>query len=214
MPVVSTGGFGMSLTDLAPIVDLAVKMLQGAAIIVGAFWTYALFIRKREKFPKAAISQEIVQKEIDGKLFLLHITVHIENKGDVLIKLVDGEVRLLQVLPLIAHIKENVAQGKDPVQTGTEIDWYQIMKRDFKMKKEPVEIEPGESEFFFADFVVGKDIQTVQVYSYFRNELKLGNKGKAVGKALGWTCTSLYDLQNKEKEGHARPKRSQPKIRN
>ena len=42
--------------DWATIITLAKDVLTGAAIILGGIWTYMLFIRTRQKYPRANIT--------------------------------------------------------------------------------------------------------------------------------------------------------------
>jgi hypothetical protein len=175
------------LSDFSTVIGICLNIIQGAAIIVGGIWTYKLFVQNREKYPKAAIKNTAVQKPLgDGKK-LLHVAVCIENKSKVLMKLVSGEIRILQVTPLIEDIADNVSKNADPVREGsTEILWYQIGIR----KMDAIcEMEPGECEEIHADFIIEKGIQTIQIVSFFQNEVK---KNKV---DIGWTCTTLHDIE-------------------
>ncbi len=49
------------------------------------------------------------------------------------------------------------------------------------------EIEPGESQQFLVHYVIDADIQTILVYTYFRNV-------ERPRRNLGWTLTTIYDL--------------------
>jgi hypothetical protein len=67
------------------------------------------------------------------------------------------------------------------------IDWYQLFQRELVTKEQPCEIEPKESESFHSDFIINDDVQTVSIYSYFKNQKKMG-------KELGWPCTTIHDV--------------------
>ena len=181
----------MDIETTKNIVQIIESLATVIAIVVGGFWTYGVFIRHRQKYPRAMITHQIVQKPIGRGKTLFLATIQIENKGDVLVKINRGEVRLLQVLPLIGEIQQAVATGNDPVKTGyTSVDWHLLGKRSLSFSKPACEIEPGETDIIQFDFIVEDDVRFVQLYSYFKNE----QKG---AKEIGWTNTTFYEIPRK-----------------
>jgi len=165
------------------------KYLPSIALLLGIIWTYFLFIHNRQFYPRADIKHYVIQKHLDNGKILFHVAIEVDNLGDVLVKLKSGEVRLLQVLPLVGDIKEAVQNGKDPVcNNEREIKWYQLSSRILVPKKSICEIEPREKETFHSDFVVNNDVKTVMVYSFFDNKKKIFRK-------LGWQCETIHDLE-------------------
>jgi len=74
------------------------------------------------------------------------------------------------MLPLASKVLDSINRGDDPVEEGrTEIQWPLIEFREEKWKTGECHTEPGESEEFRYDFVVDQEVQTVRVYSYFKN---------------------------------------------
>ncbi|MCH7733085.1 MAG: hypothetical protein IIB44_11370 [Candidatus Marinimicrobia bacterium] len=57
-------------------------------------------------------------------------------------------------------------------------------------KDEQIEIEPNEDDEILCDFLIDKDIQTIQVYSYLKNAEK-------PGRDIGWGITTIHDLKSK-----------------
>jgi hypothetical protein len=158
------------------------------ALLIGGIWTYSLFVQHRQKYPRARIEHQVTLKRIANDKILFHAAVQIENIGDVLIELASGQLRLLQVLPLISKINDTIAQDKDPVEgENPEIDWYELCSRPIRLTKKTCEIEPGEKELFHCDFVISDKIHSVQLYSYFRNEQKRSRE-------LGWNYQTLHDI--------------------
>jgi hypothetical protein len=163
-----------------------------SAIVWGIYWTYFLFIKNRQKYPRADVKHKLVQKYLGYGKILLHVDVEVINLGDVLISLKSGHIRLLQVLPLCGKIDEALQADDDPVGKGkTELDWYQLSQRKLSFEP-PCEIEPKESEVFPIDFVIKNDVQTIEIYSYFRNQDK---DSKEPNKELGWDCTTIHDIE-------------------
>lgn len=175
--------------DFKPVTEIIYNVLTSIALIVGGFWAYFLFIQNRQKFPRAAIKHQIMQKSLGNGKILLHVIIEVVNLGDVLVDLKSGKVRLLQVLPLDEDINKIIQSGEDPVSDGqSEISWPLMFSRKFLSKERPCEIEPKECESFQCDFVINNYVQTVSIYSFFQNKTKKGRE-------LGWACTTIHDIE-------------------
>src|SRR6266702_4870713 len=174
----------VSLSDLKDIATIIQSVATVSAIIIGGVWTYWLFIRKRQKYPRAKIEHRISHRPTNGKI-LLSIDVIISNSSDVLLLLESGKVLVSQVLPPQAELL-SILNGSP----GTEVtDWRALVPlRNPTWKKGELELEPGESQQLPYHFVIDASIQTVLVYTYFRNIKKRG-------RVLGWELTTIYDLQ-------------------
>ena len=169
--------------DIADIVAAGFTVL---AIIVGGGWGYVLFVRKRQKYPRANTKHEITHLQIaDGKL-LLHVDVTISNVGDVLISLVSGIIRIQQILSPSPELMDAIKERGDPVKEGSrEIEWPLIVERPSAWASGEFEIEPGESEQIPYDFIINADVQTVEVYSYYKNTEK-------PKREIGWNLTTIH----------------------
>jgi hypothetical protein len=180
----------------APVKDgvaLAKDILSVLAILVGAAWTYMLFIQHRQKFPRAEIKHDVVVKKLGHRQRLVHVTVTVKNTGDVLLTLVSHLTRLQQIVPASDELIETLQAGDDPVKAGNaEFLWTMLCERksDWSDEDEQREIEPGESQDIDVDFFVGPEPETVSVYSYFTNMTKSS-------KEIGWNFTSFHDLEEK-----------------
>jgi len=160
------------------------------AIILGGYWTYMLFIKKRQKYPRADMLHDIKHVPLSDKKTLLTLNVKIINIGDVMISIESGEVRVQQVLPVPEEILEEIQKGEDPVKENErEIFWSIINERKCKLEKDEVEIEPGESDNIKFDFIIDSDIMVIEIYSHFKNI-------KKQKRDLGWSLTSIYDLRS------------------
>jgi hypothetical protein len=178
------------MDEIGTIVEIIKNVLTSLAVIVGGIWTYILFVQKRQKYPRIEIKHQVTQKNLGNGKTLFHAIIEVDNIGDVFAKLEASEIRLLQVLPILAIIDKAVQCGEDPVKDGeTEINWYQLGVRKLISEERLCEIEPGEKDTFHCDFVINDDVQSVMIYSYFQNEKKRK-------KELGWTCSTMHDIEN------------------
>lgn len=178
----------MDLNTLKGIIDVTAASATVIAIIVGGYWTYMLFVKTRQKYPRAKIEHNITQKHLSHNKLLLHVAINISNTGSVLLSPISGEIRIQQLIPLSFEIQDSINKGKDPVEDKhTEVLWPLIARKELKLKKGDLEIEPGESDQILYDFILDADIQTIQIYSYFKNDIKYHRE-------IGWPLTTVYDI--------------------
>jgi len=123
---------------------------------------------------------------------LVHAEIVIENKGDVMLKSKSAQLRLRQVAPVPDEICGCAQQNIDPVPDGkTEIEWPCIAQRDWNWKEGEFEVEPGESDYLHADFLIPHSISVVELYFFLANPAK-SHKG------LGWTRTKIHRFDERE----------------
>ena len=184
----------MEISKLKDITDIIAAIATVVAILVGGFWSYTLFVRKRQKYPRANITHRVTPRPMTNSQLLLNVAVTISNPGEVLLSLVSGEIRIQQILPPPSELLNSINQGHDPVEEGqTEVQWPLIASRKSKWEKGKLEIEPGESDQLQYDFILDAKVQTIQVYSYLRN-------AKKRRREIGWGLTTIYDLQSSSQE--------------
>lgn len=176
----------ISFKDIVTVIQTVVTTI---AIFVAGFWTYFVFVKKRQRFPRASISHNIFYKDISGGKLFLNVKTAISNTGDVLLCLESGVVRVQQILPVPKNIDNLIRQGYDPVpEDRTEVDWPLIGTRSFTWEKGTCEIEPGEHDNFVADYVIDANVQLIAVYSYFKN-------AKKRNRDIGWGTTTIYEIE-------------------
>ncbi|TIL43717.1 hypothetical protein [Mesorhizobium sp.] len=66
-----------------PMVTLAESVIQSAAILVAAWWTYNRFIKQEESHAHIETSAEIVVKGRQGDDWIVELLAFVENKGKV-----------------------------------------------------------------------------------------------------------------------------------
>ena len=87
----------MCISQLKEIIEIVQAVVSVVAITVAALWTWLLFVRTRQKYPRANITHRLAHRPItDGKR-LLRVIVEISNVGDVLLSLIQGQARIQQI---------------------------------------------------------------------------------------------------------------------
>lgn len=162
-------------------------ILTIVAILVGGFWTYLLFVKKRQKYPAANTSHCVSNRPIiDGKV-LLRVVTNISNDGNVLLSLESGLIRVQQVRPVSEELAESLNGEKYFEEAQTEISWPLLEERPFSFKKKEREIEPGETDEFCFDFILAEEVETILIYTYYKNK-------KRKRREIGWNMSSFYNL--------------------
>jgi hypothetical protein len=157
------------------------------AIVAGGIWTYMIFVKRRQRYPRANITQQIRHFPLPNNKVLLRATVRICNEGKILLPLVSGFSRVQQMIPCSDDLCEILKERDDGnEQCEPEAEWPLLSELKLKFEKGEREVEPGETDELHFDFVIDSDVQVIVVYSYLKNAKK---------RRLGWNATSIYDLR-------------------
>ena len=158
------------------------------AIVVGGLWTYVLFIKRRQKYPRANITQRVQRYLLSDKKLLLRVSVQVSNNGEILLPITSGFCRVQQMIPCTDDFCHSLEYSDDSgEQYKTELDWPLIDERKLMFKKGELEIEPGERDELHFEFVLDTDVKAVVVYTYLEN-------AKKKQQGIGWHVTSVCDL--------------------
>jgi hypothetical protein len=190
-------------TDVEAWSNVASNAAQVGAIVVGGWWAYTRFIRQREEFPRATLEQVVTHRELDGDHTFLRVSVKVDNVSAVLLSTETVRTDVFQVLPVTEETGKALQAGQLVPDGSRDARWPCIAYHEGLA---PGQIEPGEGDEFGFDFVLPTEVSTLFVYSYLKNVTQ-------EGRELGWTVTSLYDLDEARGEqrerAESRPARTQ-----
>lgn len=185
----------MELNTFSDLTSIIESIATIVAIVVGGFWTYFLFIKHRQRFPRANVEHAFEQVRLSGGNTLLHVAAIISNDGNVLVSLESVRTRLQQILPVPDHILSEIEAGDDPVpQDKHEVPWPVLgAPRERKFSIGEAEVEPGEREVLDSEFIIGDCVETVVVYTYVKNRSKRERE-------IGWSKTTILKLSSLSEE--------------
>ncbi len=196
-----------SIQEVLNVFQIANLFLQSAAILIGGWWTYTVFIRQRTTQPTLDVSHSISHIPLTHDKYLLRVTLVMENKGKVLFAPSIVDVWIQQVTRCPPTVLDSVAQYKKSESCGTAIEWPKIAERHAENKvickplredREDLcvtQIEPGETDECHFDFLLDNNIESVFVFSYLECDRgRFGFLNRQRG-TLGWHKTSLYMFQ-------------------
>lgn len=130
------------------------SVVTSIGIIIAGIW----FIRKRQQFPRANLTHKIIHKEldIDKNTLLVHVTVTIQNIGNVLINVDHAEIRVHWVAPLTQELDENIIKSEN--NRDLEIVFPLIDSKELKRtNNNTINVEPGETHDIDCDFILKKN---------------------------------------------------------
>ncbi len=173
--------------------EITQMIVSTIAIFIAGFWTYKLYVQNRiGKYKILVENIELNVMKYDDISSYIRFKVLIKNIGTVMFKGSKAEIKIKQIFPLEDGFSVELYKGFDQMDMNTpKISWPMIYQREYNLSKDPIEIEPGESDEFIADFIVPSTIKVVEVYFFLVNNKKHGN--------IGWEFSKIFILKEDEK---------------
>jgi len=181
--------------------SLFATFLTPIGILTAGLWAYLVFVRTRQKYPRLNLKLEELVRRIDENRILVRIGVHLENVGAVLADLNHIRVWIQQLEPWqesdvgsILKIPAKVSKNDDMEVEGA---WEILCERTVEYGKRQKEVEPGETDVIWFDFVIESDVDLVLVYVYVRN---LAKRKRILHKRseIGWSASKSVDTSHLE----------------
>lgn len=189
----------MNLEAIQQVAGSVESLVTVAAVVVGGFWTYKLFVKERQHFPSAIVNQELSVTLLSTGHQLVHVRLRITNTGKVLLELEWVRCRVQIVEPMNDRLAARLLQGEDLVLDGEqEVGWPVLSAREWEFEPGEAEIEPGEKEWLDCEFILEEAVRVIVLYGYVRNAAKKGRE-------IGWSSTKVVELpvngRSEEDEG-------------
>jgi hypothetical protein len=159
-----------------------------AAIIVGAVWTYHLFIEGRSGEPHLNMHHSIIARVISPGVVWLHLTVNFENTGESVVSLRNGDVRIQEILPLSSSLQKSIEHSEDLVPKNQTLIPWPLVRR--YVPQLDIQIEPKETDYLDFDFLLPASLKTMRIYTYFEND-----RVTSKARRIGWRLASIYEME-------------------
>ncbi|HEU5016124.1 MAG TPA: hypothetical protein VFT66_26610 [Roseiflexaceae bacterium] len=195
----------MSLTDYQSLFSMLASAGTTLALIIGGWWSWRLFVRKRISYPRARIEHAVSHKKAFYQKTMLIVDISIANVSEVLLTLRSGKTYVRQLLPIPEDVVHAVQASSIPAKDQAH-GWNLVAFQPEDWGDEPLLLEPGEAEHLFYTFFIDANVQTVAIYSYFPYVEQSGLRWfKRQPKQLGWSLTTVHDCHapdNTAKDRH------------
>jgi len=167
--------------------ELINHILTSVGVVVGAFWSYHLFIKNRQKYPKAEIDHKIEIKDIEnGEFQLITLIITIKNISQILLPIEEYNIEIFKVIPSL-ELSDKIEKGYFNKYPSYEIPSNESIFKVTKKTKSNMEIEPTEKILLAHNVVIPKGLQTISVHSVVYNP----SKSK---KQFVWNNITIHDL--------------------
>lgn len=175
------------VNQVETLVNIVKEIVTIFALTIGGVWSYMLFVKKRQIYPRAKIEHQIQYQPVEGEKLLLSVDVFISNNSDVLLSLESWNLDVKQMLPPQGELLQYTNKADAIIKSIQFLDWTILAKRNDEWDKGKFEIEPGEQHQFHSDFLVYSIPQSILVESYFRNIKKRS-------KVIGWNHITIHNI--------------------
>ena len=175
------------------------------AILVGATWTYNIFLKERRNYAYANIEHKTSYIKLSNQINLLIITVKVTNPGNTRLLLKEGNIRIQQIKPLtscsnnscyINQINTAIHQEEQKID---QFSWPLLFKR-VRIWEPLIEIEPKEEEQLNFEFAIPAKITHIRIYTHFPNLQKTRINKNEFDNKFGWSLSTYYSfIDNKKK---------------
>jgi hypothetical protein len=155
-------GFMMSLKEITGIVSNIVTI---AVVVVGGIFSWWKWGREKPQASRGNLAHSIFLGPLDSDRFVLHITLEIQNKGNVALHVESGWTEVRKISPVDKDVEAVLARSNPFGEDGTQIDWPAAQRRLYEGEKLSLWIDSGETERLFADFVLLRTHQVVAIRS-------------------------------------------------
>lgn len=156
------------------------------ALIIGGWWTYKLFIEQRQDRPRLKLEHKITHRHLPNNKVLLSVEELLSNAGSVGLAIEQGEIRVIQVLPLPPKASELINKREElPEIVRHPQTWPVLESRSVKWSPGQFFLEPGEGDQLHSVFSLDNSVKTISIVTRFENPTQ---------KELGWQFVTLYDI--------------------
>jgi hypothetical protein len=170
---------------------------QSVVTIVAIMLAGWLYFEQRESSLRANISQSVAHRQLTDEWAWVHVSTKLENVGKRVIQLNSGVVRVQKILPLDRKILSDLVEKKtNPILEGERLVNWPSPTPEYEQSLD-ILIESGEHHTVYSEFIIPSKIETIQVYSFFKNKALSTNRIFRYWETqpIGWSHVTIYDLK-------------------
>lgn len=182
----------MALDDLQKLGEFTESFFTVLGIIAAGWWAWHHYTIRRERYPRAMVSHSTHCTQLTDGRSVVRVAAKLTNIGSVVIKLRYARTFVQQFVPVPSEIETLLTAQSPEAAMGNdcELPWPLIGEmREWKIEAETGEVEPGESEVFWSDFVIPAEVRKILVYSF------VSNSAKASGAEIGWSENIVVPIE-------------------
>jgi hypothetical protein len=174
----------MSMKDW---IDIITSIVSSLIILIGALFAWWKWGREKPQVIRANLYHQVFLAHLDSNNNVLHVTLEIQNKGNVRLKLKSGRTELLKVAPVDEEVQAIVNSENKFAENKTEISWPAFERRTYEGDLLDLVIDSGETEHLYCDFILPKYHKVIAL----RTQLKFKEEPEIM-----WPCTTFVNTND------------------
>jgi hypothetical protein len=171
-------------------------------VLLAGFYVY---FQSRKSFPKIIQKHSITHDFLDEDILWIRITLEITNQGQVGINLKEVDANLQIIKPILSHTRKQIQEFKDKQQS--EVNWPTMQIKNIDLNEIHKQIEPGELDYIFFDFILEKteqfdytSVSRILITTNLTRELFIFTKifHKIRGKDIVYRLSTTYKIESNQ----------------
>ena len=180
------------MSDIKDRASTLQSLITIIAIVFGGIYAWLKLQLFRDFEPHLTVTHEVNHRAVSPSYVHIDVTAVLHNSSRVKIELRKADFAIQWVAPTSDEL---VLELYDEVfDDGVEdyLQWPTIDEGRRNWDRGELLVEPGELHKETYEFLVPRAVQTVLVYTYFRNPLS----PKPAASAEGWGTSTVYDIMD------------------
>ena len=173
------------------VVAVAQGFATVVAIALAGLFAYRRLNVFRTFYPHLTISHEVSHRFIGDSYVHLSVTAILQNNSNVKVCIENAFFRLEQIAPISDEDIEDYRAEVFMEREHDSIRWPILEEIQLNWQRNELIVEPGESHRETLDFVVLREVETAQVYTYFYNQ----DFSERSESSEGWEAITAYDIR-------------------
>ena len=157
------------------------------AVVFAGIYAIAKFELFRDFEPHLNVSHLIRHRNIGESYVHLDVTVTLHNSSKVQVGLRRGFLVLQSISPATDGGIEEIYEGAFAGEYVEDFGWPVLEEEVREWEIGELVIEPSEVHREVLEFIISREICTVQVYTFYYNP-------KSARESTGWSMATVYDI--------------------
>lgn len=174
-------------TDVSGAAQVVQAVLVGSAVVVGSTLAAVRLGLFREFEPHVVVEHEVSHRTVSESYLHVSCAVKLRNSSKVAVRISRADFALSAASLFDDEGIEILHDRGFGRQPGGQFEWPRLDSFVREWSGEGLIIEPGSAVVEMSEFIIGREITSLVVYSLFED------RGRGA-KSRGWHATTFYDL--------------------
>ncbi len=174
---------------LGTLADIILALVTIFAILFGGIFAATKLELFRDFEPHLNVTHVIHHRGVGDSYVHLDVTVALQNSSRVKVVLQKGFLVLQRISPTTDEAIERVYEEAFAGEYIQDFSWAVLEEEFREWREDELTIEPGEIHREVLEFIISREVHTIQVYTFYYNS-------KSSDETTGWSMATVYDIMN------------------